>query len=787
MFKFLPEGNHDFYARDPRCNLTQTTSTAKNGSGLADIVTSAGYDTVCANPVTCNKPNWKRDADSNQTDYTYDPVHGGVLSVTAPAAANGVRPQTRYSYSQIPSYAKNSTGVLVQSGLIWSLTGVSTCATGAAPTCIGTSDEITTTISYAGSLNGLATQVVKDSGALQATTAVTYDNIGNVLTTTDATGAVTRLRYDAERQLVGVVGPDPDGAGPLKNRATRYTYNFDGLQTLVEQGTVTGQSDSNWNAFVALAQTATAYDAIDRKALVRGVSSGATQSVTQFAYDAANRQTCVASRMNPAVFAAPPASACTLGAAGPNGSDRITAFNYDVADRVTQVIEAYGVTGLQRNERTQTYTPNGALFTIADAKGNLTTNVYDGFDRLSTIWYPNPSNGSVSSTTDHEGYAYDPNGNVTADGRRDGQVAGFSYDALNRLVSETLPAPTAYTYDNLGRLTLVTRGDQGLSYTYDALDHRRSEYGAYGQFNFQYDLAGALTQIAWPDGFYVNYGYDFVHEMTSIRENGAASGVGVLAQYTYNDLGLRTQVNRGNGVVTNYGYDTAWRLGSLSHTLPATGGNQTLTFGYTAANEIASRISSNPQYNWQGPAPATRGYTLDGQNRVTQSGGNAIGYDGQSNLNSDGVNSYSYDTYNHLYAFNSTATLRGDPLDRLMAVTDLANGVATTDSRWFRYYGSRLLAEYGDLVGQNNGVLYQRHVPGPGVDETVVSYAGSDTTNRQWLLADERGSTIAVTNASGTATTIDTYDEYGVPGGGNVGTGIKGTGTIATPSSLTGC
>ena len=73
-----------------------------------------------------------------------------------------------------------------------------------------------------------------------------------------------------------------------------------------------------------------------------------------------------------------------------------------------------------------------------------------------------------------------------------------------------------------------------------------------------------------------------------------------------------------------------------------------------------------------------------------------------------------------------------------MAVTDLANGVATTDSRWFRYYGSRLLAEYGDLVGQNSGVLYQRHVPGPGVDETVVSYAGSDTANRQWLLGQYR-------------------------------------------------
>ena len=94
------------------------------------------------------------------------------------------------------------------------------------------------------------------------------------------------------------------------------------------------------------------------------------------------------------------------------------------------------------------------------------------------------------------------------------------------------------------------------------------------------------------------------------------------------------------------------------------------------------------------PAAATRGHTQDGRDRVTQSGGAVIGYDGRSDLNSDGVNTYAHDTYNHLFAFNSTATLRGDPLDRLMAVTDLANGVATTDSRWFRYYRSEIAAIY---------------------------------------------------------------------------------------------
>ncbi|GAA0336010.1 hypothetical protein GCM10009087_53080 [Sphingomonas oligophenolica] len=66
-----PEGNYTQYTYDARGNVTETRTVAKSGSGLADIVTAAGYDTTCANTATCNSPNWIRDAIGNQTDYTY--------------------------------------------------------------------------------------------------------------------------------------------------------------------------------------------------------------------------------------------------------------------------------------------------------------------------------------------------------------------------------------------------------------------------------------------------------------------------------------------------------------------------------------------------------------------------------------------------------------------------------------------------------------------------------------------------------------------------------------------
>jgi RHS repeat-associated protein len=103
-----------------------------------------------------------------------------------------------------------------------------------------------------------------------------------------------------------------------------------------------------------------------------------------------------------------------------------------------------------------------------------------------------------------------------------------------------------------------------------------------------------------------------------------------------------------------------------------------------------------------------------------------------------------------------------------MAVTDLSGGAATTASRWFRYDGPNLLAEFG-MTSADNGVLYRRYVPGPDVDETLVWYDSADTSQRRWLLANEEGSVTAITDVGAAALGIDTYDEYGQPGSGNIG------------------
>jgi YD repeat-containing protein len=604
-----PEGNYTQYVYDNgvaggRGNVTQTTQVAKSGSGLANIVTSASYDATCIYQVKCNEPNSTTDALGNVTNYTYSTVHGGVLTVTGPAAPNGVHPTVVYSYGQVATYSKNSGGALVQSGTIWVPTETASCATStpsvtatsttATLSCsAGASDAVIKTMSYAGSNNAQPTSVTSGAGdgSLAATTSTTYNIVGDPVSVQGPLGASQTVTYvyDAIRRPIGLIGPDPDGSGPLLPRAVSTTYSPDGLPTSIAEGTVT--SASSWSSFSALATESIGYDSIDRKITDSLVSGGATQTLTQYTYDAANRLTCTAVRMNASAFASLPASACTLGTQGSYGPDMITYDTYDSDNRILQVTDGYGVSGQQRNAETVSYSANGDQLTAADAKGNLTISTYDGFDRLSKVQYPTPSNGSVSSTTDYQQYSYDADSHLTQVRRRDGVTVTAVFDNLGRTSSISSPA-TSYVYDSLGRVTSATRNSQTLTYANDALGRVTSETGVNGAMGAQYDLAGRLTRITWPDGYYVTYVNDWAGDVTQIEENGATSGVGLLASYGYNNLGERTSVTRGDGVTTSYGYDAAWRLSSLAHAFPIASNNQTITLARTPASQISGRSSS---------------------------------------------------------------------------------------------------------------------------------------------------------------------------------------------------
>lgn len=766
-----PEGNKATYSYDARGNVLESRRISKTPGTPPDIVVSAGYDASCSNIKTCNKPNWTIDARGNQTDYTYDATHGGVLTVTAPAATTGaVRPQTRYSYSSMQAYYKNSSGSIVASGQpIYVLTGTSICQTTAS--CVGTADEVKTTIDYgpqtAGTANNLlpvSTATGAGNGSLTATTTFAYDPAGN-RTTTDGPLAgsadTTRVLYNANREVIGGIGPDPDGAGARLNKAQRITYGTDGQPTKVEIGTTAGQSDANWAAFSASQQSTVTYDGNGRKVSeLSQAAGGTTYALTHYSYDTLGRPDCVAVRMNSAAWGSLPASACTAQTAGADGPDRITKTTYNAASEITKVQTGFGVAGVQADEMTATYNSNGTTATLTDAENNKTSYEYDGHDRLKKTRYPHPSTAGTSSSTDYEELTYDAGSNVTSVRLRDGNSIGYTYDNLSRITAKNLPGSEpdgSYTYDLLGRALTITQSTT-LTQSWDALGRLTSQSQPFGSVAYQYDAAGRRTRLTWQDGFYVTYDHFVTGEVSHIRENGATSGIGVLATYTYDDLGRRTSLTRGNGTVTSYGYDAVSRMNTLGHDLAGTGNDVTSTFTHNPANQIAGFTRNNDSYGWTGASNADRNYAVNGLNQYSSAGGTSFSYDARGNLTASGSTSYSYGSENLLATTNTGVSAYYDGLKRLI---EFNQSVSTR----FMYDGPHMVAE----IANPSGAIQRRYVHGPGMDEPVVWYEGSGTSDRRWLHADERGSIVAVSNGSGVSIVTNSYDEYGIPSAGNAG------------------
>jgi hypothetical protein len=191
-----PEGIKTDLTYDGNRNIVQVVRHSKPGSGTPDVVTSATYN--ISHPTSSNKPLTVTDANSNTTTYTYDPVHGGVLTEIDPAV-NGVTPQKRYSYAQRYAWVSNGAGGYVQaSTAVWVLTQVSICKNGNPNStntgCATAGDEVITTYDYgpdAGPNNLNLRGTVADTGGLALRTCYSYDALGNKISETKPRAGLT--------------------------------------------------------------------------------------------------------------------------------------------------------------------------------------------------------------------------------------------------------------------------------------------------------------------------------------------------------------------------------------------------------------------------------------------------------------------------------------------------------------------------------------------------------------------------------------------------------------------
>ena len=746
-----PELDEERVIYDARNRITELRRVAKPNSSpaLSDIVITATWNNTWNRPATVIDPR------GFQTDFAYVPSGNGageLLSVTRPnptgaaPAIIGTRPVYSFTYGSFGRVASTTdpTGLVVSNAI--------------------------------DPANGNVTSTTLDPGVghLNAATSFTYDSNGDQLTATDPRGNATSISYDNMRRPTLVRHHNGNSSANII-AAEQTNYNLLGQVTSTESGlTFSGTSVSTWLTRETLTYTPTGQ--------VVTVTDGLNNTTTS-AYDPLDRLLSVTDPAN-----------------------RVARNEYDLAGQLTRVMRAYG-TGLQQDYAHYTYSANGQRLSVRDANNNRSFYVYDGFDRLCRLYFPVTTLGanaaslgtggaegsircgdSARTSEDYEGYGYDPGSNRTALRVRSGETISFSFDNLNRESVKDIPGGSStdvYSgYDLAGRrlsALFASASGQGITYGYDTAGRLTSETSTIGisrALSFQYDFASNRTRITWPDGFYAAYTYDALNRVDLIQENGSTT----LADYNYDPLSRRTTITRSNGTITTHGYDNASRLTSLDQNLPATANDQTYGFSFTAASQLSQRTASNDNYSWTVPT-VSRSYDRNGLNQYSAVAGTSFTYDARGNLIRESTRSFCYDLENHLLnvataaAINCaspTLTLAYDPLGRLRQST-AASG--TTD---FLYDGERLTIEYSGTD------IARRYVHGPAVDEPIVWYEGSGTSDRRHLITDHQGTVIAEDGAS---VVRYAYGPYGEPSawagdGGTTLSRFRYTGQAALPEAL---
>ncbi|MEM9401562.1 MAG: RHS repeat-associated core domain-containing protein [Pseudomonadota bacterium] len=586
-------------------------------------------------------------------------------------------------------------------------------------------------------------------------------------------------RYNENRQIVGEISPDPDGAGALKFLATRYTYNAQGLVSTEEQGELsTWKSESiqpsNWGASFRVDTTATyTYDNWGRKLTIRQ-DGGATSVLTQYSYDSLGRLQCRAVRMNPSVFNALPASACALGTTGVYGPDRITEFVYDSSGRLSKVKKAVG-TALEQEYTSYTYTVGTGPFNkpefITDANGNKAKREYDAFGRLEKWTFPDKVLTGYVSSSDYESFTYDLNGNLNSHRKRNGQVIGYEYDALDRREKKDIPSSTSldvyYTYDNFGlrkSATFSSAAGDGVFTTYDGFGRTETSTtdmdGVSRTLSYDYDSNSNRIRLTYPDGIYFKYEYDGLDRLESIRENSTSASP--VLSVDYNNDGTENLVSRNGGATTTFGYDGLLRKNSIFHNFAGGTNDVTFSLAFNPSNQVITKTVSNSDFVFDSHSAGSISYTDNGLNQYTAVDGSSVGYDDNGSLTSFNSTNYSYDVENRLTSVSGskTGTLRYDPLGRLYEIT------ASPTVR-FLYDADRLVGEYN-----TTGSMVARYVHPSGSDKPLLEYSGAtvSSANRSYLHRDHTNSIVAGSLPNAALDFSNRYDAFGIPDPLNDGT-----------------
>lgn len=290
---------------------------------------------------------------------------------------------------------------------------------------------------------------------------------------------------------------------------------------------------------------------------------------------------------------------------------RLTSYVYDNLKRLTQAIQPGNVT------TNYTYDRADNLTSVTDAESHTTTYTYD--DAGSLLETVSPDTGTTR-------YGYDEAGNLISKTDANGVPVTYIYDSLNRLTKIDYPSEpdVTYTYDQgtngKGRLTGMTDGSGACVYTYDALGNLIREEKTIDSITYtteyNYDAAGLLTGIIYPDGRVVTYELDGAERVIRVTTTKDAETRTLAENISYAPFGPLTDLIYGNGIVLSQSYDQRYQLTGIK-----AGTILDLTYVHDGAGNITT-ITNNLD------AGRTQSFSYDDLDRLGGATGiyGAVGY-----------------------------------------------------------------------------------------------------------------------------------------------------------------
>ncbi|MDJ0838753.1 MAG: polymorphic toxin-type HINT domain-containing protein [Acidobacteriota bacterium] len=451
--------------------------------------------------------------------------------------------------------------------------------------------------------NGNATTYTYDAGdrvkavenALAHKTNITYDAANNVLTQANTTtGAAYAFTYDNMNRMTSHQAYNKDLAGADRTQTKNFTYGNFGLtrttdlpldHNIVETSNSLGQLVSRTQNGI---ETGYTYDHMGHLTQIDH-PEGYT---TRYFYDGFGRK---------------------IREELPHGY--VQTWSYDIHDRIVSHTDARGVTvttsyddfdrplvrtyqqGATSLTESWTYLESGGSLTEThtDTRGNKSTRIYDGLDRL--VSYSDETRGGTASIT------WDGVNRVSMTDLR-GFTTSIAYDDLNRPTSVTDDGgAVSIAYDD-NNLTTTYTDKRGLISTRvtdimgNVLQQTRSNVALQSA---AYDLQNRLASVTDADNVTTSFTYDGFGRLTSQNLGNQTVTLG-----NYDDLGRPRSHNDGR-VQTTYSYDYYGRMLSRTNGL-----NETVSYTYDPAGNITSRTAPSPN-----TGSATWNYTYDIRNSLT--------------------------------------------------------------------------------------------------------------------------------------------------------------------------